>query len=100
LETWQVLPLSIQALVENAIKHGIAKSVDGGSIKIELRATSSVLKITVQNPGILRNEEVTRGVGLKNLQSRLILQYGDQASLSLTQLPGEIVSAVLSIPQV
>ena len=100
LENRPVLPLSIHTLVENAIKHGIAKSVNGGSVKIEVKETDSVLKITVQNPGTLKNEEATNGVGLKNLQRRLTLQYGDRTSLNLTQLPGEIVSAVLSIPLV
>lgn len=98
LETWPVLPLCVQALVENAIKHGITKSVNGGLVKVEVKTISSCLKITVQNPGVLKNEELGIGVGLQNLQSRLALQYGDRASLNLTQLPGEIVSAVLYIP--
>lgn len=98
LENWLVLPLSIQTLVENAIKHGIAKSINGGLIKIEVNEFDSILKIMVQNPGELKNEEQANGLGLKNLQSRLTLQYGDRASLILTQLPGEIASAVLHIP--
>lgn len=97
LENRPVLPLSIQALVENAIKHGIAKCVNGGSVKIQATETGSVLKITVQNPGTLKNDEAAAGVGLENLRNRLTLQYGDRASVSLTQLPREIVSAVLSI---
>jgi hypothetical protein len=98
LENWPVLPLSIQALAENAIKHGVAKSVNGGLVKIEVKGIDSCLNITVKNPGLLENEEGTPGVGLSNLQSRLALQYGDRASVALTQLPGEIVSAVLFIP--
>jgi len=94
-----VLPLSIQTLVENAIKHGIAKSINGGLVKIEVKESESGLMITVQNPGTLKNDGHANGLGIKNLQSRLTLQYGDTASLALTQLPGEIVSAVLLIPQ-
>ncbi|HEY9002757.1 MAG TPA: histidine kinase [Mucilaginibacter sp.] len=97
METWPVLPLSIQTLAENAIKHGIAKSINGGIVKVEVKEVDSSLKITVQNPGVLKNEGVA-GVGLQNLQNRLALQYGDKASLTLIQLPNEIVSAVLLIP--
>ena len=98
LENRPVLPLSIQTLVENSIKHGIAKSVNGGLVEVEVKADGSSLKITVQNPGILKIEEAIGGVGLSNLRSRLALQYGDNASLSLTQLPGGIVAVVLHIP--
>lgn len=97
-ENWPVPPLSIQSLVENAIKHGIAKSINGGLVKIEVKEMESFLRITMQNPGVLKDEEVAGGIGLPNLQSRLRLQYGDKASLTLTQLPGEIVSTVLNIP--
>jgi len=99
LENRPVLPLSIQTLVENAIKHGIAKSINGGLVKIKVKESESGLMITVQNPGTLKNDGHANGLGLKNLQSRLTLQYGDTASLALTQLPGEIVSAVLLIPR-
>ena len=99
-ETWLVLPLSIQTLVENAIKHGVAKSINGGLVKVEMKEVDSSLKITAQNPGVLENEKITSGVGLQNLKNRLALQYGDKASLSLTQLPNKIVSAILYIPVV
>lgn len=99
LENWPVLPLSIQPLVENAIKHGIAKSINGGLVKIQVKEVGGRLEVTVQNPGILKNEDQSNGLGLNNLQSRLILQYGDKASIALTQLPGEIVSVVLLIPK-
>jgi LytS/YehU family sensor histidine kinase len=98
LLNWQVLPLSIQALVENAIKHGIAKSITGGLIKIEVKEFGTCLKTTVQNPGKLKSGEANNGVGLQNLQSRLTLQYGNTASLNLVQLPDEVVSATLLIP--
>ncbi len=98
LENLPILPLSIQALAENAIKHGIAKSINGGLIKIEVQRIDSCLKITVQNPGVWKDERAVGGVGLQNLQSRLTLQYAGKASLTLSQLPGEVVSAVLFIP--
>ena len=97
-ESRPVLPLSIQTLVENAIKHGIAKSVNGGLVKVDIKKIDSYLKISVQNPGMLKSVETAGGVGLHNLQSRLALEYGDKASLTLSQLPNEVVSAVLNIP--
>lgn len=98
LENWPVLPLSIQTLVENAIKHGVAKSINGGLIEIDIKEADPYLKITVQNPGVLKNEKVAGGIGLSNLQNRMSLQYGNKASLALVELPGEIVSAVIHIP--
>jgi len=93
-----LLPLSIQTLAENAIKHGIAKYTGGGLVNIKVEKKAGLIKVTVQNPGLLDINDRANGLGLGNLRDRLALQYGDQASLTLRQLPGEIVSAVMLIP--
>jgi LytS/YehU family sensor histidine kinase len=92
----QIPRLSIQTLVENAIKHGIAKRKDGGLITIHAEKTGGFVKITVQNPGIL--EAGDGGVGLKNLRERLALEYKGRATFAITGELHDIVLATISIP--
>lgn len=98
LQTMEIPPMAIQLLVENAIKHSLAKLPEGGSISIETRAECNTLKIEVRNTGQLAPPSLaSTGVGLKNIRDRLRLLFGPQASLSLTELASE-VSAIISIP--
>jgi two-component system sensor histidine kinase AlgZ len=76
--------LLLQALAENAIKHGIAALKEGGTLRIAARLVGSELWIDVENPrppAVVR-ESVT-GVGLKNAARRLQLLFGERASLRL-----------------
>ncbi|WP_212006037.1 sensor histidine kinase [Chitinophaga sp. HK235] len=93
-----VPPLSIQTMVENAIKHGINKSMDGGSIIITIEKNVTAVRITVQNPGRLEQSATSSGLGIRNLQERLQLQFHGQASFHITALPDEKVLTVLTIP--
>jgi len=95
--TAPVLPLSIQVLVENAIKHGIARRKEGGMVRIAVTKDESNLLISVSNPGQLQ-ADTGNGLGLKNLQERLRLQYNGTAGFSLTSLPEGIISASIKLP--
>lgn len=90
-------PLSMQALVENAVKHGIDKRKDGGLIEIKVERDGQFLKITVQNPGKLYAGEQP-GLGLKNLRERLLLQFNGKAIFDMAELPGEKILATILIP--
>lgn len=90
-------PLSIQLLVENAIKHGVDKQLNGGVVEIEVKKQGGFLNITVKNPGTLSNEH-NSGLGLKNLRERLMLQYEGKAHLEVSAHPGNLVVAALTIP--
>jgi len=93
-----ILRLSIQTLVENAIKHGISKQKDGGLVSIQVEKFPEHICISVQNPGHLDIDESASGVGLKNLQERLELQYKGKATFTITgRMPG-IVLATIMIP--
>lgn len=94
-----ILPLSIQTLVENAIKHGIAQRKNGGSINIKVEQHNGQLQATVQNPGTLQAQH-HGGLGLKNLRERLQLQFGGKATLQLTQSATETVSATITMPRI
>ncbi len=97
LELVKIPTLSIQLLVENAIKHGIDKSVKGGVVRLDISKQSDTLVISVQNPGKLTASN-TKGVGLKNLKERLALQYKTAATCTLTARDTHTVEAQLILP--
>lgn len=90
-------PLSIQALVENAVKHGIDKKKEGGLIEVRVEKEDGFLKISVQNPGRLIAEKQPSGVGLKNLKERLLLQFNGKAIFNIDELKDEKVLATILI---
>jgi hypothetical protein len=73
---------AVQTLVENAIKHGIAKEKQGGTVLIVVDRSAGGMSIRVISPGQLAttNEE---GIGLSNLKNRLKLAYAEQAHLEV-----------------
>jgi LytS/YehU family sensor histidine kinase len=95
--SYSIIPFSIQTLVENAVKHGINKQQDGGAINIKVRHENSHLKMTVENTGCLNKKSASNGLGLRNLQERLSLQFRDAASFSIAQ-HNEKVLATIMIP--
>ncbi len=97
LDNLPILPLSIQTLVENAIKHGIAQQKDGGLVVIVIKKQDDSLIISVENSGTIIPKE-TNSLGLKNLQERLRMQYMGRASVTLAAIPGEKVLASINIP--
>lgn len=91
----RIPPLSIQLMVENAVKHGIDKTKVGGLISISAEAENQQLKITVKNPGTLSNSKKTPGLGIKNLQERLQLQFDAAARFDIVQLEQEVLATLL-----
>ncbi|MBI9056756.1 MAG: histidine kinase [Labilibaculum sp.] len=98
LENYMILPLSIQLLVENAIKHGIDKRKNGGSIHLSIIEKQERIQIIVQNPGNIVDNGSETGIGLENLTKRLQIQYNDEASFTLENKTEDLVTATLTIP--
>jgi sensor histidine kinase YesM len=94
-----ILRYSIQVLVENAVKHGISKQKSGGLIDIKIRRDVDGIKISVQNPGKLEASTPFDGLGLKNLNERLLLQYKGRAAFIISEQL-ETVSAYILIPAI
>ena len=99
-------PMTLQLLVENAIKHGIAPRPGGGNIQItaQLERPGQVL-VTVRNPGrYLPNPAAPghTGVGLPNAHERLQLLFGPTASLRIgpDARQADMVTAELRLPVV
>lgn len=93
-----ILPLSIQSLVENAIKHGIEKRKSGGFIAVKVEMENNFIKISVQNSGKLSKDIKDSGIGLNNLRERLLLQYNGNASFEIKEMEDEKVVATILIP--
>jgi hypothetical protein len=93
-------PMFLQTLVENALKHGIAKLPAGGDLLIRAALAPYWLVVEVENPGQLAEAgpEATQ-LGLANVRERLRILYGDRASLQLQNRDGRVAATVL-IPRV
>jgi two-component system, LytTR family, sensor kinase len=93
-------PMLIQMLVENSVKHGIAETKRGGTLKLECEKVNEELVIRVSNPGTLkRNSSAfnSTGLGLDNIQKRLSLIYGALAHFEI-QAQEDSVLVTLKLP--
>jgi hypothetical protein len=74
--------LSIQPLVENAVKHGVALRIEPGYVRITAQCRNGELRISVENSASGRAPETPlTGVGLQNVKRRLEICYGAGADL-------------------
>ena len=99
LDGQQVPPLLIQPLVENAIKHGIAPNRSGGDLIVRVRRRGPDLTMEVWNTGAPYIERPGGGIGLKNLEARLALHFGQHPSFSIRPFE-EGTLASISLPGV
>ena len=100
----QIPVLSIQPLVENAIRHGISVKREKGIVRIFAEQRSAGLYIAVEDTGggfqpegALRDPK-RAGVGLDNVRQRLKLYYGDNAELKIrSDTTGSLVSFIIPV---
>lgn len=91
--------LVVQTLVENAVKHGIAKSVEGGEIIVELNQTKEQLyQLKVSNTGCPFVAQESAGTGIANTRARLELLYGKlhQFNIAADETAGTVASFFFS----
>jgi two-component system LytT family sensor kinase len=97
----QVPNLLLQPLVENAIKHGIAKRAAGGTVHVAAANHNGKLCLSVYNdgPDFPADRQATRtGVGISNLRTRLQILHGNESDLTLNQTDTGAVEVVVSLP--
>jgi LytS/YehU family sensor histidine kinase len=70
--------LSIQPLVENAVKHGVASRMGTGFVRLRVKADSESVSVEVTNSGECDLDALANpaGIGLANVRRRLALCYG------------------------
>ena len=91
-------PLTLQPLVENALKHGLRALSDGGLLRIQALARDGWLHLAVRNPVPAEpTREAGLGHGLRHLRERLAAQYRDRARVSWGPTP-EGFAVEVSIP--
>ncbi len=82
----QVPNLLLQPLVENAIKHGVAKRITGGLIRVACARSNGNLSLSVYNDGPSLPPDwqaMHSGIGIDNLRARLQILYGSESALQL-----------------
>lgn len=102
----QIPPIILQPLVENAVKHGVAKQTGAGSVHVDVKEERGNLKCTVIDSGggfetpETPSDETgeTGGLGLKNIRERLRCIFGSEYSLTIQNNTPPGVKATLVFP--
>ncbi len=92
-----VPPMMLQTLVENSIKHGISKQINGGIVIVVSRFHNNHFELTVQNTGHLE-EDAIDGFGFKSTHERLRIIYGKNAVFTIKEIEGNMVEAKILMP--
>jgi len=94
--------ITLQPIVENAVKHGIMKREDGGCVRIASVENENNFTVTVTDNGIgfdinAKPDDDRTHIGLSNVRSRLATMCG--GTLSIESTPGVGTSAVITLPK-
>ena len=91
---------ALQHLVENAIRHGIARDTDAGLLSVTATRAGDFLEITVvdDGPGIDPAAPIPTAHGIENTRERLRALYGERASLEIVRRPEGGTIATLRVP--
>jgi len=91
--------LSLQPLVENAVRHGVARNEGGGCVSIRAAADGEALVLRVRDDGPgLPDGGLREGIGLSATRARLERLYGQRARLALATRPEGGAEATLTLP--
>ena len=97
----QVPSLILQPMVENAVKHGISKRVQGGAIRISAFRSNGMLNLTVYNDGPRLAEDwknIHSGIGIENVRTRLNGLYGNKFELRMQNQEPDGVQVSVKVP--
>ena len=92
-------PMVLVTLAENAIKHGLAPTDNGGAVHLAARRSGKTLEVSVADDGVgFGPDSGGSGVGLVNIRRQLAARFGHGASLSLEQRDSGGVIAQVRLP--
>jgi two-component system sensor histidine kinase AlgZ len=95
-----VPPLILQPLIENAVTHGIAHLVDGGTIVMNAEVRSSRLYVRLENPCDPERPKLRKGgLGITNVRKRLLALSETESRLDVTEDNSTFVAA-LTLPMI
>ncbi len=100
---FKVPQLSIQPLVENAVKHGVGMKKKGGTVKIATRETETAFEVIISDDGVgfdvnaPRKEDGRSHVGMENTRTRLKELCGGEVRIESTV--GEGTTATVILPK-
>lgn len=92
-----VPPLLLQPLVENAVTHGIARLLEGGTIRVDVVRRDGIVSIAIENPRDADVRLSQTGVGLHNVRQRIAALFGDAARLD-ARADGDRFRVELNLP--
>lgn len=101
-EDFKLPSMTVQMMVENAIKHGITQREGGGTVTVTSEELKDAFRITVTDDGVGFDVNAPRDtsrshIGLDNLESRL--KSTVNGTFEITSTPGEGTVAVVTIPK-
>src|SRR5262245_27928649 len=94
----EIPPLLLQPLVENAVRHGIASRLEGGTVRVSVARGGGRLRILIENP--FDPDSPSRpgtGIGLGNVGERLAARWGAEALFAAKKLTDRFL-VVISVP--
>ncbi|MEX0635123.1 MAG: histidine kinase, partial [Ferruginibacter sp.] len=93
-------PMMLQTLVENAIKHGVSKQINGGVIRITSDFKENHYELIVLNTGTLNGQAThdSDGFGIKSTQVRLNLLYQGKAHFKIMNVSDNMVESKIIMP--
>ena len=95
---FSIPPLTVQPIVENAVKHGICQRLNGGTVTVSVKETEAEYLITVADDGVgFDIADAKPRVGITNVRNRLISMCGGKLNIESKQDVGTVVT--ISIPR-
>lgn len=99
LETLRCPSLTVLTLIENAVRHGIDPSEQGGTVAIDIRVDGGACRVRITDDGVgLSHPSQSLGTGLAALRERLQLAFGPSVHVALKSVEPRGVVAEVSFP--
>jgi len=100
--SFSIPPLTLQPIVENAVRYGITKKEDGGTVSIMTKQKNGNIEVIIFDDGIgfdpmKKKEDGRSHIGIQNVRDRIIMQC--KGNLVITSTPGTGTVVVMTIPE-